>query len=222
MIGGIQLKVCGLTSPVDADVADRSGADFLGFILHPASPRHITLKQFRSMAPRLPGRHKVAIMVEPAPEALAAAKDAGFDRFQIHFRHDFPLAQIEAWSRAVGDQRLWLAPKLPPAVDVAEAWLPLAPTFMLDTFRPDGFGGSGQTGDWGKFARHRRAHPEKTWILAGGLDPDCIGDALFETRARFVDVNSGIESGPGVKDHAKLKAFVAALREAAVGAERSR
>jgi len=59
MIGGIQLKVCGLTSPVDADVADRSGADFLGFILHPASPRHITLKQFRSMAPRLPGRHKV-------------------------------------------------------------------------------------------------------------------------------------------------------------------
>jgi phosphoribosylanthranilate isomerase len=78
------------------------------------------------------------------------------------------------------------------------------------------------TGDWPKFTRHRRAHPGKTWILAGGLDADCIGDALADTRARFVDVNSGVESSPGVKDHAKLKAFVAALRDASGGSDRRR
>jgi len=222
MIGGIQLKVCGLTSLVDADFADRSGADYLGFILHPASPRHVTTKKFRAMAPSLPDRRKVAVFVEPAPAELAAASDAGFDRYQIHFRHTLPIARIEAWSLAVGVQRLWLAPKLPPGVDVPEAWLPLTNTFLMDTFQPDGFGGSGVTGDWPKFTRHRRAHPGKTWILAGGLDADCIGDALADTRARFVDVNSGVESSPGVKDHAKLKAFVAALRDASGGSDRRR
>ena len=218
MIGGIQLKVCGLTSLVDAELADGAGADYLGFILDPASPRHVTTKKFRAMAPRLPDQRKVAVLVEPKAATLAAAVEAGFDRFQIHFRHDLPPAKIEAWSMAVGPQRLWLAPKLPPGVDVMEAWLELAQTFHLDTFQPDGFGGSGRTGDWPKFARHRRAHPGKTWILAGGLNSDCIGDAVAETRARFVDVNSGVESAPGVKDPAKLKAFVAALRDATPGA----
>ncbi len=215
MIDGIQIKVCGLTSLVDADFADACGADYLGFILHAKSPRHVPLAQFRSMAGRLPGRRKVAVEVEPAPEALLAMREAGFDRFQVHFRHDLALETIEAWSGAVGAGNLWLAPKLPPGIVVPDSWLGLAQCILLDTFDPTLFGGTGRTGDWPLFRRHSERHPGKTWILSGGLGPDNVADALEATRARFLDVNSGVESSPGVKDHARLKAFIVAVHKAA-------
>ncbi len=217
MIDGIRFKVCGLTSLVDAEFADRCGADYLGFILHPASPRCVGLAQYRAMAPRLPDRRKVAVSVEPTAVELAEMQAAGFDYFQIHFRPGIAAARVEAWSRLVGADHLWLAPKLPPAEDVSPETRAAAKFILLDTFHAGGFGGSGQTGDWGKFARLQAAHPENFWILAGGLHADNIGAALAQSGARFVDVNSGVESAPGVKDAAKLKRFVAALREAAVG-----
>jgi phosphoribosylanthranilate isomerase len=217
MIDGIRFKVCGVTSLVDAEFADRCGADYLGFNLYPKSPRFVSLAKYRAMAERLPERKHVAVAVEPAPDELAAMDAAGFDRFQIHFRAETPLATIAGWSERVGADRLWLAPKLAPAVDVAAEWLPLAHTFVLDTFQAGLFGGTGKTGDWGKFARHQAAHPEKTWILAGGLNPENIGDALRESGARFVDVNSGVETAPGVKDHEKLKRFVVGLHRARSG-----
>jgi phosphoribosylanthranilate isomerase len=215
MIEGIRLKVCGLTSLVDAEAADRSGADYLGFILYPKSPRAVTLTQFRAMAPRLPARRKVAVSVEPTGEELTAMRDAGFDFFQIHFRLELGPAPLAEWSQIVGRDRLWLAPKLPPAEDVAAEVVSEAKYVLLDTFHAGGFGGSGQTGDWGKFARHQAAHPENFWVLAGGLEPGNIGDALARSGARFVDVNSGVESAPGVKDEGKLQRLVVALREAA-------
>lgn len=213
MIDGIRIKVCGLTSLVDAEFADRAGADCLGFIFHPESPRRLTPAQYAAMAPRLPERRKVAVFVEPAAAALAEAVALGFDFFQVHFRHDRPLREVEGWSRAVGAERLWLAPKLPPEVDVDSAWLPLARYFFMDTFHA-GFGGSGRTGDWGKFARHQAAQPRKTWILAGGLNPDNIADALARSGATFVDVSSGVEAAPGVKDPEKIERFMAAIRRA--------
>jgi phosphoribosylanthranilate isomerase len=217
MIDGIQFKVCGLTSPEDANFAELSGADFFGFVLHPKSPRYVSLKQFQAMSSELPKKHKVAVTVEPEPGALLAMQEAGFEKFQVHFRHDTPKGIVEAWSGEVGADKLWLAPKLPPNVDVSEAWLGLTRTFLLDTFDEKLFGGTGRTGDWQKFRRHFQAHPAKTWILSGGLGPENLGAALRGTGARFVDVNSGVESAPGVKDHAKLKAFIAAIRKSALG-----
>jgi len=217
MIDGIRLKVCGLTSIVDAEGADRCGADYLGFILYPKSPRWISLAQYRSMAAHLPERRKVAVSVEPTLDELSAMRDAGFDHFQIHFRAEAAEARIAEWSRLVGSTHLWLAPKLAPTEDVSPAVRSAAKYVLLDTFHAEGFGGSGQTGDWGKFARHQAAHPENFWILAGGLHPGNIGDALAHSGARFVDVNSGVESAPGVKDETKLNHFVAAMREAAQG-----
>ncbi len=214
MIDGVRLKVCGLTSLVDAELADRCGADYLGFILYPKSPRQIALAQYAALAKRLPDRRRVAVSVEPTLDELAAMRAAGFDYFQIHFRSETPHATVVAWSELVGVERLWLAPKLPPASDVAPEWLPLAKYFLLDTFHESGFGGSGQVGDWAKFARHLAAHPTQKWILAGGLNPENIGDALRASGARFVDVNSGVEAAPGVKDHEKLKRFVVALHRA--------
>ena len=217
MIDGIRLKVCGLTSIVDAELAERCGADYLGFILYPKSPRGVSLAQFRAMAPRLPDRRKVAVAVEPTVDELAAMREAGFDYFQIHFRLETAEARVAEWSRFVGAKHLWLAPKLPPTADVSPAVRSAAKFILLDTFHAEGFGGSGQTGDWGGFARQQTAHPENFWILAGGLNAGNIGEALAQSGARFFDVNSGVESAPGVKDEAKLKRFVEALHEAATG-----
>lgn len=213
MVAGIRIKVCGLSTLVDAEFADQCGVDYLGFNFYPKSPRHITLETYRAMAPRLPERRKVAVIVEPTAAELAGIKAAGLDFFQIHFRHDLPVATVAEWSAAVGADKLWLAPKLPPESDVAPEFLPYAKLFMLDTFHAGGFGGSGKTGDWSKFRRHQAAHLDKFWLLAGGLSPDNIGEAIRQSGTRFVDVNSGVESAPGVKDHAKLKLLVERLRE---------
>lgn len=214
MIDGIRIKVCGLTSLVDAEFADRCGVDCFGFIFYPKSPRYIAPETFRAMAKRLPERKKVAVMVEPTLAELAELSAVGFDFFQIHFRHDLPAATVGSWAETVGVDRLWLAPKLPPAADVPVALLPLAKHFLLDTFHADKFGGTGATGDWSKFARHQQTHADKTWILSGGLNPENIGEALRASGARFVDVNSGVESAPGVKDQEKLKRFVVAVHQA--------
>src|SRR5579862_7069936 len=189
MITGVQFKVCGLTSLADAEFAERCGADYLGFILYPPSPRGVTLAQFGAMQGRLPPRKKVAVCVTPTVPELQAFAAAGADLFQIRFPHDTPLETLRAWSQVAGANKLWLAPKLPPHLDVAPAWLPLAGTFLLDTFHAEKFGGTGRAGDWGKFARHQQAHPKKTWILSGGLNPENIGDAIRQSGARFVDVN---------------------------------
>lgn len=214
MINGIRLKVCGLTSLVDADAADAVGADCLGFIFYPRSPRGISLTQYTAMNDRLPPRKRVAVSVEPTAAELAAQVAAGFDYFQIHFSADLALERMAAWSAAVGAQKLWLAPKLPPAADVKAEWLPLADTFLLDTFHAEKFGGTGETGDWDKFRRHRDRHGLKSWILSGGLNATNIAAAITATGAKFVDVNSGVEQAPGVKSPEKLKAFVLALHNA--------
>jgi phosphoribosylanthranilate isomerase len=216
MKDAVEVKVCGLTTAGDAAYAASLDAGYLGFVLHPKSPRCVTLGQFKAMAGSLPDRPRVAVSVEPAPGQLAAMRDAGFSLFQVHFRHDLPEGIVRAWSSEVGPGALWLAPKLPPGVDVPAPFLGLARTFLLDTFDPNLFGGTGRTGDWPKFRRHREAHPEKTWILSGGLSPANVGEALAGTGARFIDVNSGVESAPGTKDHGKLEAFFAAVRGAAV------
>jgi len=216
MIDGIRIKVCGLTSLVDAECADNYGADFLGFVHYPASPRYVSLEQFRAMLPKLPERKKVAVMVEPGREELMNIREVGFDFFQIHFRVEHGARIAAEYISMLPSDRVWLAPKLPPETEVPAALLPLAKHFLLDTFHAEKFGGTGATGDWAKFARYRLAHPEKTWILSGGLNADNIGQALRASGARFVDVNSGVESAPGVKDHEKLKRFVVRLHEAAI------
>jgi len=214
MVDGIQLKVCGLTTAADAAAAAAGGADFLGFITYPQSPRFLPVAQFRTLAPALPVLPWVGVSVEPTADALRELRDAGFAKFQIHFRHDLPFAAVESWAAAVGAEHLWLAPKLPPVIDVAPEWKALVGTVLLDTFDAKLFGGTGRIGDWGKFRRHRESAPDKTWILSGGLDAGNVGRAVRQTGATFVDVSSGIESAPGLKDPEKLAAFVAALRPA--------
>lgn len=213
MMGDVSWKACGLRRAADAALAAELGADFLGFILYPKSPRYLAPADYAALAPSLPaGPVRVAVLVEPTTEELESVRALGLARFQIHARHDLPAEVVRGWSETVGAEALWLAPKLPPGAAFPTEWLGLADTFLVDTYHAGGFGGSGKTGDWSGFARLAAAYPEKTWILAGGLGPDNLGAALAQSGARVVDVNSGVESAPGVKSPDKLRALAAAFR----------
>jgi phosphoribosylanthranilate isomerase len=166
------------------------------------------------MRDRLPPRKKVAVSVEPSPADLARQIDLGFDFFQIHFNPQTPCDVIKSWANRVDATRLWLAPRLPPEMDIYPELLPLADTFLMDTFHPEKMGGTGVVGDWAKFKRYREAHPAKLWILSGGLNDGNIAEAVTATGAKFVDVLSGVEQAPGIKSPAKLQAFVLALHNA--------
>jgi len=215
MINGVRVKVCGITTLVDAEAADAGGADFLGFILYYQSPRHLALSQFDVMQSRLPPRRKVAVGVTPSEAELERWVEAGFDAFQIHFPYDTPAETIQAWSGIVGAKRLWLAPKIPPGAPLQSMWLGAAKTILWDAYAADKFGGTGHTGDWEAFRDAREEYRDTTWILAGGLSPENVADALAATGAQFVDVNSGVEAAPGIKDPKKLGAFFAAVRGSA-------
>jgi len=212
MIGSTRLKFCGLTRAEDARLATELGADFLGFILHPKSPRFLSLEAYAQLRMVLPsGPARVAVMVEPSVDELVAAVAAGFDFYQLHARADTELALVAGWSSLAGAARLWLAPKLPPGVAFPQEWMPLADTFLVDTYHAEGFGGSGRTGDWSGFARLAAAHPDKTWVLAGGLSPENIAAARTESGASVLDVNSGVESAPGIKSSEKIRELAAVL-----------
>jgi phosphoribosylanthranilate isomerase len=107
MIGEIHFKVCGLRRVEDARLATELGADFLGFIFYPKSPRHLAFEDYEALAPTLPvGPKRVAVTVEPSLDDLARAKALGFDFFQIHARHDTPVETVRGWSAAVGASAL--------------------------------------------------------------------------------------------------------------------
>ncbi len=199
------VKVCGRAE--DAVLAARLGARYLGFIFHAPSPRCISLSAFRDLAGQLPDTFRVAVDVAPDPEKLKEMRGLGFDFFQIHFPLDQDGDDLAAWSEMVGKDRLWLAPKLAPEDPFPLSLFVHADTFLMDTYRKDGFGGSGQTGDWDLFRKLQSDYPQKKWILAGGLDAKNIGDALKQAQPDRVDVSSGVETSPGRKSPQKLKAF---------------
>lgn len=214
MINGIKIKICGITSAGDAAMAVTMGADFLGFNIYPKSPRYAPLAQYQVMRESLPSCKRVAVCSKPSATDLADLLGQGFDYYQMNFDVDTLMPLVFRWAEIIGPQRLWLAPRLPAGMEVDPEWLPLADTFLLDTFHADKSGGTGQTGDWAKFKRHHEGYPGKQWILTGGLNPENIGRAVTASGAKFVDVNNGVEQAPGIKSPAKLKAFAHTLQRA--------
>lgn len=212
MINDIRVKVCGITSLADAEAAAKLGADYLGFILYPKSPRYLPLEKFQSMLPSLPACKKIGVVVEPSLEELARVRDAGFDCVQLHFPNETSFIDAMAWLDVVPADRLWFAPRIPPHKSLDLMYTSMTDTLLLDTYHPHMHGGTGKTGDWAEFAHLQAKYCKVTWVLAGGLKPDNIVTAVHESKAKLVDVSSGVEASPGVKDHAKLAAFFAALQ----------
>ena len=110
------------------------------------------------------------------------------------------LASLAAWSGLVGRERLWIAPGLALKDPFPGAVLEFADTVLLDTYHKDQVGGTGETGDWNGFAALKQQHPMTNWLLAGGLNPQNVLDAIAATGAERVDLNSGVESEPGIKN----------------------
>lgn len=203
---GVRVKICGVTRLEDALLAVRLGADAIGFNFWPRSKRFIAPNVARAIIRALPPFvTTVGVFVDPTPdEALRAAEVAGIQSFQLH-----------------GDEPPELVASLPlpvvKAIRLADrgALAALAryevAAFLLDAPGP-GYGGSGERCDWTLAAEAARA---ARILLAGGLTPDNVGDAVRTVRPYGVDVASGIERAPGVKDESKLEAFIRAARAAA-------
>ncbi len=208
-MGSISVKVCGITRLEDANIALELGAEKLGFILHENSPRKIELNKIREFKTEfdLEVKQMVAVEVIPKIKDIKEMLDLGFGSFQFHFPYDLSRKIIESWAELVGVENLWLAPRIPAGVDFPEDLLCLANTFLVDAYSEDKFGGTGLCSDWEQFSYWQNYFSVKKWILAGGLSSENIENAIKISLAQRVDVNSGVEYSPGVKDHQKIKDF---------------
>jgi phosphoribosylanthranilate isomerase len=212
---GVEVKVCGITNERDALNSLQAGADYLGFILYPKSPRHISLEHVNQISESLkyfPCK-KVAVDVAPEPSDVALMQKADFQFYQFHFPLDFEKEIIRQWSEMVGPSSLWLAPKLPPDTNFPEHLLEYADTFVIDAYSQDKFGGTGKSADWKSFSEFQILYPEKKWILAGGIGPENIVSSIQATDAHMIDLNSAVESKPGQKEVDKIKSVFESLKE---------
>ncbi|MDX1690797.1 MAG: phosphoribosylanthranilate isomerase [Acidimicrobiia bacterium] len=195
------VKLCGLRTREDVEVAVEAGADAVGFVLAAGSPRRISVDTARRIgADAAVERYLVTVDVEPGP-LLEAAELAGADGVQPHGAHaaDAAAAALDAGLRV-------LFP-VPVTDRVALADVPPDARPLLDTHVPGMHGGTGRTFDW-----DLAADPGRDVVIAGGLTPDTVGVAVGIARPWGVDVSSGIERSPGEKDHALMRRFVEAVR----------
>ena len=207
-----KIKVCGLTREEDVKLTLSLGADYFGFILYPQSPRAVSLDRAVELAAPVPLGQRVAVDVATSLEDLKSYSDAGFDYFQIHFGADFEHSRLAEYSKIVGKEKLWLAPRLAFEDTFPEVILDYADTILIDTFVNDQFGGTGKVGDWARFNALKERYPQTNWVLAGGLSPSNLLEALASTGADHLDINSGVEITPGIKDEVKLQEAFEVLR----------
>lgn len=209
------VKICGLSTPAALDVALDAGADMVGFVFFPPSPRHLGFEAARMLGARVNGRaKKVALSVDAKDADLRAFVDAlKPDLLQLHgketpervalVRSRFGLPVMKALPI---ESRADLSP--------VRLYANVADRLLFDARAPHGAtrpGGLGRSFDWHLL---ENLDPGIPFMLSGGLDADNVGEALRITRAPGIDVSSGVERVPGVKDADKIRAFVRAARAA--------
>lgn len=216
----LHVKICGITTPADAVPAVEAGANALGVVFAP-SPRRVTLEQAREIRAAVPGVELVGVFVDEAfAEVRRAVMEAGLQATQFHKDPAglWPRADLTDWEafraeralRAVRAVRARSAEALQSALEGrAEAF----DQVLLDAYVPGVEGGTGQTFDW-SLADTARAFGRPI-IVAGGLHPGNVAEAIRRVAPWGVDVSSGVESAPGRKDADAVRRFLAAAREAA-------
>jgi len=207
-----RIKICGLTRAQDVIAAVEAGADAIGFVFYPPSPRCISFEQAAKLAALLPPFvAAVGLFVEPQAEFVAEAlRRVPLQWLQFH--GDESDAQCAVLSAISGVRLPWIkAARVRPGVDLLEfsASHPGARGLLLDTF-VEGYGGGGRMFDW-SLIPPGIARP---LALSGGLDSANVGEAIRRVRPWAVDVSSGVEVEKGIKDAAKIAAFVAGVRDA--------
>jgi phosphoribosylanthranilate isomerase len=208
------IKICGLTTADALDAALDADADFVGFVFFPPSPRNVTFDLARALGPRVRQRsRKVALTVDAGDALHAAIVEAlNPDLLQLH-GHESP-GRVAALKARFGLPVMKAIPvetaadlEAVPAYAAVADWVLFDARAPKDATRP---GGLGKPFDWTLL---KGLDPGLPFMLSGGLDPGNVGQALAITQAPAVDVSSGVESGPGVKDPAKITAFIRAVRE---------
>ena len=207
----IRVKICGLRSAADMAAVVAAGAGYAGLVFFPKSPRHLTLDQARIVALAAPpGLAKVALTVDADDATLDAIIDAvPLDMLQLHGAESPErVAQLRARYGLPVMKAIGVADESDLAV-LTEYSL-VADQILIDAKPPKGAdlpGGNGLSFDWRLLVGRKWLRP---WMLAGGLTPQNVAEAIRLTGARQVDVSSGVESAPGVKDAAKIIAFTKA------------
>jgi phosphoribosylanthranilate isomerase len=196
----VLVKICGITRLEDAAAAVALGAGAIGFVFWPQSPRYIDPERAREIANALPpGVLRVGVFVnQAAAHVNDIASRVGLSAAQLH-----------------GDEEPDYASRVSPQVikaltlETSAAVWPEQTMILLDAHDPIRRGGTGRTIDWtaaADFARERRT------LLAGGLTPENVGEAIARVRPFGIDVSSGVESSPGIKDHQRLRALFEAVK----------
>jgi phosphoribosylanthranilate isomerase len=209
------VKICGLSTPATLEAALMAGATMVGFVFFEKSPRNISYEEARALGAQARGRARiVALSVDAEDDALSRiVEQLSPDILQLHgcetpsrvteIRHRFGRPTMKAVGVA-GPQDFAAAAPYEGAADF----------LLIDAKPPTNAvlpGGNGRAFDW---ALARDFHPRTPWLLSGGLDPANVAAAITLTGARGVDVSSGVESAPGVKDEGRIRAFIAAARGA--------
>ena len=198
-----RIKVCGNTRKDDVDLAVALGVDLIGFIFGP-SKRHIEIDQAEQLVGDIPDTvERVGVFVHEPANVIDKAVDAcGLTAVQIY-------RPITSEDRRLG-VTLLPALRVRNGEDLDDLVFETTDHPLLDTWASEtAGGGTGQTWDWTKAARLARRYPI---LVSGGLNPNNVADAVHHLKPWGVDVCSGVETEPGRKDHAKLRAFVAAVR----------
>lgn len=210
------VKICGLSTPDTLEASLVAGADLIGLVHFPKSPRHVGLDLGAALSRQARGRaERVALLVDP-DDALVAAVVAALDPdwLQLHGRES---PERVAAVKARTGRPVMKALGIATAGDLARAarYAGVADRLLYDAKPAPGAvlpGGNGHAFDWELLAGAGRDHP---FMLSGGLTPDTVAEALAVTAARAVDVSSGVEASPGRKDPDRIAAFVAAAKRAA-------
>lgn len=211
MTSDIRVKICGLSTPETVAAAADSGAAYVGFVFFPKSPRNLTITQARDLAIEVPvGVAKVALTVNADDAFLREITDAvPLDMIQLHGR-ETPQRVSEV--RDLTGLPVMKAVGISGAEDVEQldTYAAVSDQLLVDAKpAPEGElpGGNGVAFDWRLISNRRWSVP---WMLAGGLTPENVGEAIRLTGARQIDVSSGVETAPGVKDAKAIRAFVKA------------
>ncbi|MFT4912106.1 MAG: phosphoribosylanthranilate isomerase [Brevundimonas sp.] len=206
------VKICGLITPETLDAALDGGAAFVGAVVYPKSPRHLEPLHAATLFGRARGRAKVVAVTVDADDARLTeiALILKPDLIQLHGRETPERAVRVRELTGAGIIRA-LAVSTAADIEAAAAWAPVVDHLMFDARPPADAtlpGGVGASFDWTLLAGRSFPRP---WFLAGGLTPDNVAQAVAVTGAPMVDVSSGVESAPGVKDTVRIAAFLRAV-----------
>lgn len=199
----MRVKICGITQPEQGKTIAQLGATALGFICVPASPRYVTSTQIRAVVEQLPENiDRIGVFANTSLEEICqTVAAAGLSGVQLHgdespefcdqLRQSLPSVEIIKALRVRSSQ----------ALEQASVYTSCVDTLLLDAYHPQQLGGTGKTLDWATLEQFSPCCP---WLLAGGLTPDNVLDALTQLSPNGIDLSSGVERAPGDKDLDKV------------------